>query len=128
MVSCWKLRTKFVASENRCSCQYADKRVQGEYYGKVMLFCVYISSRSDLVSKLSLTLVLCEKERLRQNRTSFSYLFSGLPCTLRYIREYVCELLGSVILSAYLVWGFVAALCIILLVHQYGEFAWPSLN
>jgi len=52
----------------------------------------------------------------------FQLLVSGLPCTLRYTDEYVCELLGSVILSACLVWGFVATLGIILLVHQYGEF------
>ena len=52
----------------------------------------------------------------------FQLLVSGLPCTLRYIHEYVCELLGSVILSACLVWGFVATFGIILLVHQYGEF------
>ena len=52
----------------------------------------------------------------------FQSLVSGLPCTLRYIREYVCEPLGSVIQSACLVWGFVAASGIILLVHQYGEF------
>jgi len=28
-----------------------------------------------------------------------------LPHTQRYVREYICELLGSIILSACLVWG-----------------------
>jgi len=43
----------------------------------------------------------------------FSDLFldSWLPCTLRYIHEYVCKLLGNFILSA----CFVASLGIILL-------------
>jgi len=41
---------------------------------------------------------------------------------LRYIHEYVCQLLGSIILSAFLVWGLIASLAIILLVHHYGEF------
>jgi len=41
---------------------------------------------------------------------------------LRYIHEYVCQLLGSIILSAFLVWGLVASLAIILLVHHYGKF------
>ena len=49
-------------------------------------------------------------------------LVHRLPRTLRYVRECFCELLGSVILSACLVWDFVASLAIILLVHQYGKF------
>ena len=30
---------------------------------------------------------------------------SQLPHTQRYVRKYICELLGSIILSACLVWG-----------------------
>jgi len=46
------------------------------------------------------------------------------------LSEYVCELLGSIIPSACLVWSFVACLGIILLVHQYDrfKFPWASLN
>ena len=47
-------------------------------------------------------------------------LVSRLPRTLRYICECFCELLGSIILSACLVWGVVASLAVSLLVHQYG--------
>ena len=35
---------------------------------------------------------------------------------------YVAEVLGSIILTAYLVWGFMGSLGIILPVHQYGKF------
>ena len=37
-------------------------------------------------------------------------LVSRLPRTLRYVCECFCELLGSIILSACLVWGVVASL------------------
>ena len=36
-----------------------------------------------------------------------------------------CELLGSIILSACLVWGVVASLAVFLLVHQYGISKFP---
>ena len=49
-------------------------------------------------------------------------LVSRLPRTLRYVSECFCELLGSVILSACLVWAFVASLAVFLLVYQYGKF------
>ena len=57
-------------------------------------------------------------------------LVSRLPRTLRYVCKCFCELLGSIILSACLVWGVVASLAVFLLVHQYGilKFPWPSLN
>jgi len=35
----------------------------------------------------------------------FQWSVSQLPHTQRYVRKYYCELLGSIILSAYLVWG-----------------------
>jgi len=35
----------------------------------------------------------------------FRWSVSQLPCTQRYIREYICELRGSIILSVCLVWG-----------------------
>ena len=38
------------------------------------------------------------------------------------IRKYFCELLGSIILFACLVWGFVASLTSILVIHDYGKF------
>jgi len=43
------------------------------------------------------------------------------PATLRYVCEYFCELLGS-ILPACLVWEFVASFVIILLIQQHGQF------
>ena len=46
-------------------------------------------------------------------------LVSRLPRTLRYVCECFCELLGSIILSACLVWGVVASLAVFLLVRQY---------
>ena len=52
-------------------------------------------------------------------------LISRLPRTLRYVCEYFCELLGSIILSACLVWGVVASLAVFLLVHQYGISKFP---
>ena len=36
-----------------------------------------------------------------------------------------CELLGSTILSACLVWDFVASLAIIQVIHNYGKFKNP---
>ena len=45
-------------------------------------------------------------------------LITRLPRTLRYVCECFCELLGSIILSACLVWGVVASLAVFLLVHQ----------
>ena len=41
-----------------------------------------------------------------------------LPRTLRYVCECFCELLGSIVLSACLVWEVVASLAVIL---QYGK-------
>ena len=38
----------------------------------------------------------------------------------RYACKYFCELLGNIILSACQVWGFVAALAIIRVIHNYG--------
>jgi len=49
---------------------------------------------------------------------------SRLPHTPRCY----CKLLGSVILSASLVWGFVASSVIFLVIHNYGKFPWASLN
>ena len=54
---------KFVQVHSQLLLSVCRQRVQGEYYVKDMLFCVYISSRSGLVGKLSLTKVSCEKER-----------------------------------------------------------------
>ena len=51
----------------------------------------------------------------------FSATCSSTPGTLRYVCECFCELLGSIILSSCLVWGVVASLAVILLVHQYGK-------
>ena len=55
----------------------------------------------------------------------FRRLISRLPHTLRYVCECFCELLGSIILSACLVWGIVASLAVFLLVHQYGISKFP---
>ena len=66
--------------------------------------------------------VLYEKER-RKKMTKLDFsprLVHRLPRTLKYVCECVCVLLGSNVLSACLVWGFVASLAVILLVHQYG--------
>ena len=52
-------------------------------------------------------------------------LITRLPRTLRYVCECFCELLGSIILSACLVWGVVASLAVFLLVHQYGISKFP---
>ena len=52
-------------------------------------------------------------------------LITRLPHTLRYVCECFCELLGSIILSACLVWGVVASLAVFLLVHQYGISKFP---
>ena len=52
-------------------------------------------------------------------------LISRLPRTLRYVCECFCELLGSIILSACLVWGVVASLAVFQLVHQYGISKFP---
>ena len=40
----------------------------------------------------------------------------------RYVFKYFCELLGNIILSACLVGGFVAALAVIRVIHNYGKF------
>ena len=48
-------------------------------------------------------------------------LVHRLPRALRYVCECFCELLGTNILSACLVWGFVVSLAVIVLVHQYGK-------
>ena len=47
-----------------------------------------------------------------------------------YVCECFCELFGSIILSACLVWSFVVALAIILQIHNWvdSKFPWPSLN
>ena len=52
-------------------------------------------------------------------------LITRLPRTLRYVCECFYELLGSIILSACLVWGVVASLAVFLLVHQYGISKFP---
>ena len=52
-------------------------------------------------------------------KSGISSLFSRLLHALRYINEYLCELLGNIILSASLVWGFVASLAIILLINSF---------
>jgi len=49
-----------------------------------------------------------KKERKKEKDDEirlFRRSVSQLPLTQRYVREYVCELLGSIILSACLVWG-----------------------
>ena len=48
--------------------------------------------------------------------------FNRLLHTPRYACKYYCELLGNIILSACQVWGFVAALAIIWVIHNYGKF------
>ena len=52
----------------------------------------------------------------------FRQSVSQLPRTQRYVREYLCELLGSIILSACLGLGFVASLAVIQVIHNYGKF------
>jgi len=60
-------------------------------------------------------------------KSDFFSSLSQLPHTQRYIREYFCELLGSIILCM-LGLGFVA-LAIIWVLHSYGKFIpLPSLN
>jgi len=50
----------------------------------------------------------------------FQRSVSQLPHTQRYVRMYFCELVGSIILSACLVWGlYVASLAIIWVIHNY---------
>ena len=71
-----------------------------------------------------------EKEERRKKKEDdeigiFRRLISRLPRTLRYVCECFCELLGSIILSACLVWGVVASLAVFLLVHQYGISKFP---
>ena len=65
-----------------------------------------------------------EERRRRKKMTKSEFsprLVHRLPRALRYVCECFCELLGNNILSACLVWGFVASLAVILLVHQYGK-------
>jgi len=52
---------------------------------------------------------------------------SQLPRTQRYVREYFCELLGSIILSACLVWAAAASLAIINYMVN-SKFPYLSLN
>ena len=53
----------------------------------------------------------------------FSSLFlSSCLYTQRYVREYLCELLGGINGSARLLWGFVASLAIFLLIYHYIKF------
>ena len=72
-----------------------------------------------------------KKERKKEDDEIgiFHRLVSRLPRTLRYVCKCFCEQLGSINLSACLVWGVVASLVVFLLVHQYGisKFPWPSL-
>ena len=58
-----------------------------------------------------------EKKKERDDEIGLFQRLSRLWCTQRYICKCACELLGSVILSVCLVWGFVASLAIILLVQ-----------
>ena len=60
----------------------------------------------------------------------YSDLFLDYSILSSTFASVFCELLGSIILSACLVWGVVASLAVFLLVHQYGilKFPWPSLN
>jgi len=44
-----------------------------------------------------------KQERKRLTKSDFSVVSFSAPAY--YIREYFCELLGSIILSAWLVWG-----------------------
>ena len=46
-----------------------------------------------------------KKEERRWRNLTFSAVVSQLSSTQRYVCEYNCELLGSIILSACLVWG-----------------------
>jgi len=46
-----------------------------------------------------------KEERRRWWNPTFWQSVSQLPHTQRYVRECFCELLGSIILSACLVWG-----------------------
>jgi len=55
----------------------------------------------------------------------FQQFVSRLLHILRYIRKHICELLGGIILSACLVLGIVAALAIILVIHNYGNSKFP---
>ena len=52
------------------------------------------------------------KKESRKKKDDEIGLYQSVSClwhTLRYIHEYVCQLLGSIILSAFLVWGLVAS-------------------
>ena len=68
-----------------------------------------------------------EEERKKEDDEigNLRRLVSRLPRTLRYVCECFCELLGSIILSACLVWVVVAPLGVFLLVHQYGILKFP---
>jgi len=46
---------------------------------------------------------------------------SQLPRSQRYVSEYFCELLGSIILCMLSLW-FVASLATIWVIHNYGKF------
>ena len=103
------------ASQNCHSCQFA---VKGATTTKAMSFCAWISSVTALVCKqCSESRVLYEKEEeelekkkeerkkerkkgRRWRNPTFRRSVSQLPRTQRYVREYVCELLRSIVLSA----------------------------
>ena len=60
---------------------------------------------------------------------AFSVVCSQLLHAQRYVRNYFCELLGSIFLSACLVWGFVASLAIIGNTYMVNlKFPLPSLH
>ena len=46
-----------------------------------------------------------EERKMTMKIRLFRWSVSQFPHTQMYVREYFCELLGSIILSAYLVWG-----------------------
>ena len=56
---------------------------------------------------------MCEKEEEEDEKSDFSpRLVHRLSRALGYVCECFCELLGSIILSACLVWGVVASLAV----------------
>jgi len=67
---------------------------------------------------------LFEKEERKKDDEIqlFQGSVSQLPCTQRYVREYFCELLGSIISLSMLGLGFVASLPFIWVIHNYGKF------
>ena len=66
-----------------------------------------------------------EKEERSKKSEFYGDLFLDSRVLSGTFASVFCEVLGSIILSACLVWGVVASLAVFLLVHQYGISKFP---